>query len=118
MLTMSALVRVQRHGISMCYWRKLSIALSEGRLYRYLKCTLMIWASPVAQTEKNPPARDAGSIPGSGRSKRRGRLPTLVFLPEEFHGQRSLVRYSQKDCKESDTTEQLTLYCNLIIKMS
>ena len=35
---MSALVRVQRHGISMCYWRKLTIALSEGRLYQYLKC--------------------------------------------------------------------------------
>ena len=40
----------------------------------------------MAQTVKNPPARDAGSIPGSGRSKRRERLPTPVFLPEEFHG--------------------------------
>ena len=34
----------------------------------------IIWASPVAQTVKNPPARDAGSIPGSGRSKRRASL--------------------------------------------
>ena len=31
-----------------------------------------------------------GSIPGSGRSPgRRERLPTPVFLPGEFHGQRS-----------------------------
>ena len=31
--------------------------------------------------------------------------PTLVFLPGEFHGQRSLVGYSPYDCKELDTTE-------------
>ena len=33
---------------------------------------------------------------------------TPVFLPEEFHGQRSLVGYSPWSCKESDMTEQLT----------
>ena len=32
-------------------------------------------------------------------------LPTPVFLPEEFHGQRSLVGYSPWGCKELDTTE-------------
>ena len=35
--------------------------------------------------------------------------PTPVFLPEEFHGQRSLVGYSPLGCKELDTTEQLSL---------
>ena len=40
---------------------------------------------------------------------RRGWLPTPVFLPREFHGQRSLVAYSPRGCKESDTTERLTL---------
>ena len=35
--------------------------------------------------------------------------PTPVFLPGEFHGQRSLVGYSPWGCKESDTTEWLTL---------
>ena len=38
----------------------------------------------------------------------------LVFLPGEFHGQRSLAGYSPWGCKESDVTEQLTLdfqYC-------
>ena len=34
---------------------------------------------------------------------------TPVFLPKEFHGQRSLVGYSPWDCKESDTAERLTL---------
>ena len=36
-------------------------------------------------------------------------LSTPVFLPEEFHGQRSLVSYSSWGCKESDMVEQLTL---------
>ena len=39
---------------------------------------------------------------------RRELQPTPVFLPEEFHGQRSLVSYSPRCCKESDMTEQLT----------
>ena len=41
-------------------------------------------------------------------------LPTPVFLPGEFHGQRCLVNYSPWDHKESDMTEQLTQ--NAIIK--
>ena len=32
-----------------------------------------------------------------------------VFLPREFHGQRSLAGYSPWGHKESDTTEQLTI---------
>ena len=33
---------------------------------------------------------------------------TPVFLPEEFHRQRSLMGYSSWSCKESDMTERLT----------
>ena len=41
-------------------------------------------------------AGDPSSIPGSGRSPdERNGLPTPVFLPGKFHGQRSLVGYSQ-----------------------
>ena len=36
---------------------------------------------------------------------RRAWQPTLVFLPGEFHGQRSLVGYSPWGLKEPDTTE-------------
>ena len=34
--------------------------------------------------------------------------PTSVFLPGEFHGQRSLAGYSLQDHKELDMTERLT----------
>ena len=36
---------------------------------------------------------------------RRAWQPTLVLLPGESHGQRSLVGYSPQGCKESDITE-------------
>ena len=54
--------------------------------------------------------RDLGLIRGSGKSPgAREGLPTPVFLPREFHGQRSLVSYSPWGHKESDTAEWLTL---------
>ena len=43
---------------------------------------------------------------------RRERLPTPVFLPGEFHGQRSLAGYSQSAQEELDMTEWLTLEMN------
>ena len=47
--------------------------------------------------------------------------PTPVILPETSHGQRSLVGYSSKGKKESDTTEQLSTQMQslnfLILKM-
>ena len=65
--------------------------------------------SPVAQIVKNLPA-DAGNlglILGSGRSPGEGNGYPLCL--REFHAQGSLVGYSPRGCKESDTTEQLTL---------
>ena len=55
---------------------------------------------------------DLGSILGSRRShgKGDGNQPTLIFLPGEFHGQRSLAGYSPWGHKESDTIEQLTFF--------
>ena len=70
-------------------------------------------ASLVVQTTKNPPAKWetwVGKIPW-----RRERLPTPVRLPGESHGQRSLEGYSLWGCKESDTTEQLTVSLSLYI---
>ena len=70
-------------------------------------------------------AGDPGSIPGLGRSpgEENGYPHSLdwedplekrmathsMFLLEEFHGQRSLVGYSPRSCKELDITERLTL---------
>ena len=48
-------------------------------------------------------AGDLGSI-----SWRREWLPTPVFLPREFCGQRSLVSYSPWSLKELDVIEQVT----------
>ena len=56
--------------------------------------------SQVALVVKNLPAnagdiRDAGSIPGLGRSPGGGKWqPTPVFLPGESHGLKSLEGYS------------------------
>ena len=49
--------------------------------------------------------RDVGSIPGLGRSWRREWQPSPVFLPGEYHGQRSLVGWSPWGHEELDTTE-------------
>ena len=54
---------------------------------------------PGGMMKKNQPAnagdaRDVGLIPRSGRSPGVGNGPTPVFLPGNFHGQRSLVSYS------------------------
>ena len=40
---------------------------------------------------------------------RRECILTPVFLPEKFHGHRSLAVYNPWGCKDSDTTEQLSL---------
>ena len=55
------------------------------------------WASLVAQMVKNLPATQGLTWVRSCVRKipwRREWLPTLVFLPGAFHGQRSLVGYS------------------------
>ena len=59
---------------------------------------------------KNPPvnagnAKDVGMIPESGRSPGVGNgNPLQYFCLKKFHRQRSLVGYSLRSCKESDTT--------------
>ena len=48
---------------------------------------------------------DRGSIPELGKSLEEGMATTPVFLPEESHGQRSLVGYSPWGQKKLDMTE-------------
>ena len=51
-------------------------------------------------------AGDPGSIPESGRAPGEGNgNPHQYSCPEKSHGQRSVVGYSPRSCKESDTTE-------------
>ena len=71
----------------------------------------MYWASLVAQTINNLPAMQETQVQFLGWKipwKRKWEI-TLVFLPGEFHGQRSLVEYSPWGHIESDTTEGLML---------
>ena len=67
-------------------------------------------ASLVAQTVKNLPAMQETWIQSLGQEDplEKDMQPTPVFLPGEFHEQRSLAGYSPWNLKESDTTEQLT----------
>ena len=77
-------------------WFSLLLIISLFKIH-----LLLYWASLVARWWFDPWIR---KIPW-----RREWQPTPVFLPGEFHGQRSLEGYSPWGLKESDTTEQLTL---------
>ena len=66
----------------------------------------------VAQMVKNLPAMHETQVQSLGQEgalKKGMATHCLVFLPGEFHGQRSLVGYSPWGCKKSDKTEQLSL---------
>ena len=61
----------------------------------------------------NPSANagDGGLTPGLGRFPwRRKWPPTPVFLPEESHGQKSLVGYNPWGLKKLDMTELLSMH--------
>ena len=59
-------------------------------------------------------AGDLGSIPGLGRYPGGGRGNPLQYsCLENPHGQRSLAGYSPWGCKESDTTEQLSMHTHI-----
>ena len=72
----------------------------------------MFQASQVALEVKSPPAnagrfKRCGFNPWVGKiPSRRAWKPTLVFMPAESHGQRTLAGCSPWGRKESDTTEQ------------
>ena len=69
--------------------------------------------SPGALVVKDLNAKDRETgVPSPGREDtlEEGTQPTSVFLPGECHGQRSLVGYSPRGHKESDTTEVLSTH--------
>ena len=68
---------------------------------------LVFWASLVAQLVKNLPAMQETPVQFLGQEDplEKGMATTSVFLPGEFHGQRSLAGYSPWGHKELDMTE-------------
>ena len=63
------------------------------------------------QTVKNPSAMRKNWVQSQGWEDplRRKWLPTAVFWPGEFHGQRSLAGYSPWGHRELDMSERLSL---------
>ena len=86
--------------------------------------TIYIGASQVARVAKKltktllanaGDVREVGLIPGSIRSLGGGHGNPLQYsCLENPHGQRSLARYSPWSCKESNTTEQLSIAQNAV----
>ena len=78
------------------------------------------WASLVVQLVKNLPVMQEtrGQYWGRKIPWRRKWQPTPVLLPGKFHGQRSLVGYSPWHHKESDMTEGLHFYFQLIFSIA
>jgi len=71
----------------------------------------MMGTSLVAQKAKSPPVMQEILVQSLGWENpwRREWLPPLVFLPGEFHEQRSLAGYNPWGCTEVDRSEQITL---------
>ena len=95
-----------------CWWdRHCRPLLTECKLLqtllKYNFGVYFIRGFPVGSVVKNPSANVGDSFnPWVGKIPwRREWPPTPVFLPREFHGQRSLAGYSPWGRKESDMTE-------------
>ena len=95
------------------HWRRILYQLSHNILFQICISDLYKWVMgfPGGASGKQPTCQ----CEGHGRCRfdpwvgkipwRRAWKPTLVFLPGEFHGERSLVGYSPWGLKELDTTE-------------
>ena len=90
-------------------WTRLKWLSMHTRIYVYI-------GLPGGLVVKNPPTKcwrnkRHGFDPWIGKIPwNRKWQPTAVFLPGEFHGQRSLAGYSSWSCKESDTSEWLSTH--------
>ena len=84
----------------------------KKNIYIYIYIYIHLWASLMAQMEKNLPAmRRPGFDPWVGKIPwRREWLLTPIFLPRE----KEWAEYSLWGHRESDMTEGLTLLCMYI----
>ena len=121
MLPSQKLGSAHPHAVEPIYWHLVAVKASaafkgpfkEFELFKpqlprtsltapYHKCC----TSLVAQERICLQCRRPGFKPWGGRIPwKRGWQPTPVFLPGEFHGQRSQADYSPRGHRESDTTQ-------------
>ena len=99
--------------VCVCVWF-VSMYIAKDRLKQFqniLNKSITYKGLPYSSDGKESAcnAGDLVLIPGSGTSSREGNgiisLNTPVFLPGEFHGQRSLAGYSPWGRKALDTTK-------------
>ena len=104
--------RAQNRG--QCCWAAVGTGPGCGAGDTFTSYVVLNYIFPGdTMVKKNPPANagDGDSIPGLEKIPwRRKWQPTPVFLPEKFHGQRSLAGYSPWGPEESDTTEPLSMH--------
>ena len=91
-------------------WEAEALDVHIVQLCLYLHCYIVMHhfgASPVSQTVKNLSEMRETWVDAQVEKVpwRREWLPTPVFLPGEFHGQRSLAGYSPWGRRESDRIE-------------
>ena len=109
----------KRDRVCVCVCVVQNEAREGGARAHSLVATLRSFVSdlglPRWHSDKEPPCqcrrhKRCGFSPWVGKIPwSRAWQPTPVFLPGEFHGQRSLAGYSPWSCKELDLTEQLAL---------
>ena len=98
---------------------KIGKEVCQGCILSPAYLTYMHRASLVAQLVKNP----YGILPNPWETWvwkilwKREKLPTSVFWPEEFHGQRSLAGYSPWGHKELDIAEWVNMAQSTSCKM-
>ena len=93
----------------------LSLSVEGGRKSNILPYYALLFqerTSLVVQMVTNLPAVGETWVQSLGweDALEKGTIPTPVSRSEKFHGQKSLAGYSPWCCKESDTTEVLSLH--------
>ena len=105
----------RRHQPKVCIWKSSGFPQSEHLFFLPQR----IWQSVKERYQSFPKwwrlivhqrPHTLAPIVSYSLPWRRAWQPTPLFLPGEFHEQGSLAGYSPWDCKESDTTERLSLH--------
>ena len=116
---LSLFIHLRDFVLSICFCCFIIYKLSAHTQSRPYIISLVLCAgdtvaknSPAIQEMQETQVWSLGLIQGK-IPWRKEWLPTPVFLPEKFHGQRSLVGYSPWGNKTSDMTELVVPHLNL-----